>query len=139
VLFEDDRPFQSGDFGFLDSKWGTVEFGIGGTADEDLYKSMRYGRGVAFWADEVEDGSYAVTLLFAEPQATAAGKRIFDVLAEGVVVVDDLDLFVAAGGRRLAHAETFEVTVTDGRLEIELRPVKGELLMVSAVSVVPVE
>jgi hypothetical protein len=139
VFFEADRAFQAGDFGFLDSRQGTVEFGIGGTADEDLYRSMRYGRGVVFWADEVEDGTYRVTLHFAEPFATAPGMRIVDVLAEGVVAINDLDLFVAAGGRRLAHSESFAVTVTDGRLEVEMRPVKGELVMLSAISVEPAE
>lgn len=138
VFFEADRPFQPGDFGFVNGKQTKVEFEIAGTADEDLYQAMRWGKSVRFWVDDVESATYEVTMHFAEPIATAAGKRVFDVLAEGVVAVDDLDVFAAAGGRRRAHSESFVVTVTDGRLEIELQSVKGELLMTSAVSVVPV-
>ncbi len=41
-------------------------------------------------------GTYNVTLLQDERYFTSAGQRVFNVLAEGVIVVYDLDVFVAA-------------------------------------------
>ena len=49
----------------------------------------------------------------------AAGQRVFDVKAEGKVVLDNFDIFRAAGGKNIAHDKTFTVEVTDGRLDLD--------------------
>ena len=49
----------------------------------------------------------------------AAGKRVFDVKAENKVVLDNFDIFRAAGGKNVAHDKTFTVEVTDGRLDLD--------------------
>ena len=43
----------------------------------------------------------------AEIYWNAAGKRVFDVKAENKVVLDNFDIFSAAGGKNVAHDETF--------------------------------
>ena len=55
----------------------------------------------------------------AEVFFNAGGKRVFDVKAEGKVVLDNLDIYREAGGKNVAHDETFRVEVTDGRLDLD--------------------
>jgi hypothetical protein len=91
---------------------------ITGTDDDTLYASERYGN--FSYALPVHDGVYSVTLQFAETYWSAAGKRVFDVLAEGQEVVSDLDIF-AQVGRNAAHNLTRTVSVTDGVLNLNFR------------------
>lgn len=50
---------------------------------------------------------------------TAAGERVFDVLIEGQVVLNDFDQFAEAGGELIAITRTFNATVgQDGSLDI---------------------
>jgi parallel beta-helix repeat protein len=90
---------------------------IAGTAADALYQTERYGN--FKYALDVEDGTYAVTLKMAEIYWGAAGKRVFDVKAEGKVVLDNFDLYREAGGKNVAHDETFTVEVDDGRLDLD--------------------
>jgi len=59
-----------------------------------------------------------VTLKFNEPTKTATGQRKFDVSLEGTLVLDDFDIYAAAGGRNIAVDRSFAVTVTDGILNV---------------------
>ena len=58
---------------------------IANTVDDTLYQSERYwnasGGGYRF---DVPNGQYQVDLKFAEIYQTAAGRRVFDVVIEGV-------------------------------------------------------
>jgi hypothetical protein len=69
-------------------------------------------------------GGYRLRLHFAETSANArsAGKRIFDVLVEGTLAIAALDL-VATAGFGTVLVKELKVTVTDGALDVELRPV----------------
>ena len=55
---------------------------------------------------------------------SGSGQRLFDVKAENRVVLDNYDVFREAGGKNVAHDESFEVTVTDGRLDLEFISVR---------------
>ena len=72
------------------------------------------------WDFPVENGDYIVHLLFAEVWSGAQdpGTRVFDVLVEGSLAVDDLDQ-ATAYGFNTAGVETISVTVTDGNLDID--------------------
>ncbi len=72
------------------------------------------------WDFPVENGNYTVNLLFAEiwTGAQTPGTRVFDVLVEGELVLDDLDQTVAYGWNT-AGVESIPVTVTDGNLDID--------------------
>jgi hypothetical protein len=50
---------------------------------------------------------------------TTIGSRVFDVLVEGVVVVDNLDIFLAAGGGNNSYIVTAFPFVTDGTITID--------------------
>lgn len=74
------------------------------------------------WEFPVPDGSYRVNLMLAEAYVgtQAPGARIFDVACEGVVRLDDLDVFALYGGYT-PGMQSFVVTVTDGALSLECR------------------
>gem|GEM_PF-3004378 len=63
-------------------------------------------------------GEYTVNLLFAERFFTAVGSRIFDVMIEGNLVLEDLDQ-VALYGPDTAGVASFDITVLDDTLNLE--------------------
>ena len=133
-LFAADKAFTAGDFGYEGGTEAAITNAISGTDDDALYQTIRYGTSFAYRFDGLAAGQYQVTLHFTEPQLTSAGGRLIDVLAEGTLVLDDYDIFVAAGGRRAAVTATFLVDVTDGQLDLEFLGVVRPAL-VSAVEV----
>ena len=90
---------------------------IANTTDDALYQSERYGN--FSYAITVANGTYDVTLQFAEFYWNAAGKRVFDVTAEGKLILDNLDIFSAAGGKNKAYDVTVPLTVSDGTLNFQ--------------------
>ena len=91
--------------------------GIAGTTDDALYQNERWGN--FSYALPVANGSYAVTLQFAEIYFNAAGQRVFDVTAEGALVIDNLDVWSAAGGQFVAKDFVVPVSVADGVLNLQ--------------------
>jgi hypothetical protein len=94
---------------------------IANTTNDTLYQSERYGN--FGYAVDVADGTYNVTLQFAEIYWDAAGKRVFDVAAEGKLILDNLDIFSAAGGKNIAYDFTVPVAVSDGTLNLQFTTV----------------
>ncbi|MFP6899348.1 MAG: PQQ-binding-like beta-propeller repeat protein [Opitutales bacterium] len=73
--------------------------------------------------------SYTVTLHFAEPEDHKPGERVFDVLLQGDLVAEALDLAKESGGSLNALVKRLEgVKATDSIL-VELKPVKGETVI----------
>ncbi len=69
------------------------------------------------------DGTYNLTLYFAERFWNEAGKRVFDVSVEGKLQLDNFDIFAESGGKNTAITQTFEnISVTDGNLTIVFDP-----------------
>jgi glucose/arabinose dehydrogenase len=68
----------------------------------------------------LDPGPYQVRLHFAEiySGASQVGQRVFDVLIEGQLVLDDFDM-VATAGFQTAIVEEFEVTLVDDTLNIQ--------------------
>jgi hypothetical protein len=95
----------------------TTTAAIAGTTDDRLYRSERFGD--FSYAIPVANGDYLVTLKFAEIYWTQPGKRVFDVLMEGVKVISNLDV-VAKVGPNKAYDVTLPVHVTDGKLNIRV-------------------
>ncbi len=81
------------------------------------------------------NGSYVVTLGFLEPTATAVGARVFNVSANGVNQIANLDVFQSAGARNTAIVRQFPVTVSNGRLVLDFQGVSGKAI-VSNIAVV---
>lgn len=91
---------------------------IAGTEDDIVYQTHHWQSGGFSYNFPVENGTYNVTLKFAETFFTAPGSRVFDVNVENAQVINDLDL-VAVAGTDVAHDRTFSVIVSDGSLDIE--------------------
>lgn len=105
---------------------------IGGTSDQTLYRSERYGN--FSYTLPVENGTYTVTLKFAEIYWSNPGQRSFDVSINGQQVLDNFDI-VAAGGAFTAVDRTFEVTATNGSIQITFTTVTDNA-KVSAIEIV---
>ncbi|MDP5172876.1 MAG: malectin domain-containing carbohydrate-binding protein, partial [Bacteroidia bacterium] len=91
----------------------------------------------------VPNGTYAVDLYFSEVFHPSSGGRIFDVLLEGNVILDEYDLVDpikdGISVNQTAITRTYFVNVTDGSLDVQIGPASldnGKLsgLCVSAVS-----
>jgi beta-galactosidase len=102
--------------------------------DARLYDSFREGEFT--YRVPLPNGRYRVLLRFAEPAATAAGERLFDVTANGLVKLHEFDILQAAGGRLKGVDRAFDAEVDHGVLLLAFRPRRGKAL-VSALSIAP--
>jgi hypothetical protein len=93
---------------------------FGGSGEDSPYETFRYYTSPADPTLEmdVEDGTYNVTLQFAELAFSSDNQREFDIFIEGTQVEDDLDIYDASGGFQVEYTVTTTVTVTDGELDI---------------------
>lgn len=102
---------------------------IKGSQDSLLFKSYRFGDLTI--QQPIENGSYEVIFKFAEPENIAIGERVFDVYAQGQIVIDELDVKLARDGKNksaLVRAVN-NVIVTDGLLNLELKASKGQAIL----------
>ena len=140
-LFVADKLYTAGDFGYKGRCClsDSTSEEIDGTTDDLLYQTMQ-GNGVFTYRFDVpEGGDYEITMYFVEPYGHGnGGQRIFDVVIEDVVALDDYDITVAAGGKLTAVTETVISNVSDGRLDVDFVIDVLRAPLVSAISVVPV-
>jgi beta-galactosidase len=110
-------------------RYGSDQFFIGG----DGHGTHRSGE----FAYELPlpDGAYVVTATFVEPVETSAGKRVFDVAANGRVVLAGIDPFSLAGAKGAPTQRSFEAQAMDGLLRIEFRPRLGTGAVLSALEI----
>ncbi|WP_278251890.1 malectin domain-containing carbohydrate-binding protein [Sabulibacter ruber] len=113
---------------------------IGGTTDDVIYRSERYG--ALSYNIPVTSGTYRLRLHFAELYFGATGggpggngKRVFNVTAEGQTILSNFDIYAQAGAMN-ALVREFQVTVTDGTLNLALVKVI-ENPKISAIEVLP--
>ncbi|RJG14460.1 malectin domain-containing carbohydrate-binding protein, partial [Massilia cavernae] len=106
----------------------TAVANVSDAADKMQWATVRLG---AFGYDiPVANGSYQVTLGFLEPSTKAAvGSRVFNVDANGVNQIANLDIMQAAGAHSTAVTRSFKVAVTDGRLKLDFKPSVGEAVV----------
>jgi len=89
---------------------------IGGTVDDELYQSERYGD--FSYTIPLENGSYDIVLKFAEIYQDNPGDRIFDVEMEGERVIRNLDIIFRTD-KYTAYDVIMPSDVTDGELNID--------------------
>ncbi len=106
-----------GNWGFADitSLPGSTAQGASNTADTALYQTWRAAIGE--YRFTVPNGSYQVTLRFADFEAQTAGDRVMQISIEAAIVESGLDLYAVAGAAT-ALDRTYQVTVNDGYLNI---------------------
>ena len=110
ISYQDDALFTGG---HIDAFGGAVA----GTTDDDLYNHARSKHSA--YRVPLDNGDYTVLLQLSETFFTSANQRQFDVSIEGQQVIDNLDLFASAPGKNNALDRRFDVTVTDGVLDLE--------------------
>lgn len=106
---------------------------IARTEEDELYAVNAFGV-TGYRLAVPRNGAYDVTLRMAEDFYNAAGKRVFDVEAEGSPVAQGVDIF-AAVGKAAAHDVSFRVQVDDGVLDLRF-VARKDLPLVSAIEVV---
>jgi len=123
VVWQADRPFTTGSWGYINGQTASTTQPIGGTTDPALYQTQRYN--VSSYRFTVPNGAYVVTLKFAETyQYAGIGSRVFNVRIEGQPVLTNFDI-VAAVGRFQATDRSFITAVSDGVLQIDFYSVVG--------------
>ncbi|XP_024517010.1 probable LRR receptor-like serine/threonine-protein kinase At1g56130 isoform X3 [Selaginella moellendorffii] len=109
------------------SEGGTLAFqgfinmtGAGGT-EEGLYRSMRWSSSyIGYHGYSLRPGNYTVMLYFAELVFTEPGYRIFDVVLQGRVVWENLDIAREAGAQA-AYVMSRNITINNsGSVSVEL-------------------
>ena len=98
---------------------GGRRYDVAGTAEDVLFSRTRSGRFFRY-AIPVAPGTYTLSLFFADPRFTTAGKRTFDVSAEDRPLLAGFDV-AAHGGGRSAIVQSFPVVVADGTLDLHFR------------------
>ena len=111
-----DRYFTSGDLLYTSDA-------INGTTDLQLYRSGRAGLYSDFsYAIPLANGSYSVTLKFAEIQYWNRGDRVFNVSINGSPVLTNFDILAHAAPRTVFDQQ-FAAAVTNGVLRIDVQGV----------------
>jgi hypothetical protein len=98
---------------------------IAGTQDLALYRSARRGLYDDFsYTVPVPNGTYTLTLKFAELVYGSRGQRVFHVLANGTALLSNFDI-LAEVPALTALDKQFPVTVSNGSLRIDVKGVVG--------------
>ncbi len=100
---------------------------ITATADSALYQTERDGDFTYHIPVSGGSQTYWVALKFAETTATAAGQRVFDVLVDGSLVLDNLDLHGAVGANA-AFDVVMAVTTASDVLSIQFQTEAASVL-----------
>jgi hypothetical protein len=96
------------------------------TNDDEIYRSEM--REALFYQIRLPEGQYDLTLMFAETEHNSPSARIFDVYAEGQLIVNDLNIYGDAGLQQFTAVEKMipQFTVSDGVLNLYFESVVGE-------------
>jgi hypothetical protein len=141
-----DQRYTSGGWGWVTvSSADRTKQPIGNTADDPLYQEWRYlSSGTLTYRFTVKNGNFRVTTKYLEPNYND-NRRVFDIVMENAVRTASYRPYTASGGRYRADDEVHTVTVTDGILDLQLRPLSGLNLpagrnspIIAAVNVQPV-
>ena len=122
--FNSDRGFQNG-VGLSDRTNAVIDMtAVPAGLPQQLFQTVlwdaRGGRELQFRIPAKNGATYRVDLLFSEiwTGAFGVGKRVFDVKLDGILTLDNLDIFAEVGANK-ALMKSFAV-VSDGELNIEL-------------------
>jgi GH35 family endo-1,4-beta-xylanase len=87
--------------------------------DENIYKTERWGKYVAYNIPAVQGKTYNITMKFAELYFSTAGSRIFDAYIDGVRVLKDFDKLAYASGKNVAFDTIMTTVATSGTIKLE--------------------
>jgi hypothetical protein len=99
---------------------------VHGTRASLLYQTVRWSNGPFQYEFSLPDGTYSVTLKFAEVYYTKPGQRVFKVSVNDQELLPSFDPLLAAGGPDTAVDRQFHISVTGGRITILFSQVVGQ-------------
>jgi hypothetical protein len=88
-------------------------------APQAVYQSERWGNFTYTIANLKPGAAYTVRLHFAEIYFNSAGQRQFNVYINGTQVLNNFDIFAAAGGENIAIVEQFTAHASQGMIIIQ--------------------
>lgn len=101
-----------------------------------VYQSEHVGPMTYTIPNLVPGASYGVQLHFAEFYWTNSGMRKFNVSINGAQVLNDFDIFAAAGGQNVAVVEEFQATANaNGQIVIDFALGSADLPKVSGIEI----
>ena len=121
-VWQADKAYAAGSWGYSTGSAMSSRSAVGGTTDDVLYQKYRELAGE--YKFTVPNGTYRVTLKFAEFSATTAAARAMTITMEGTVVESSLSVFGLVG-KAVALDRTYTVSVTDGLLNIAFAKAAG--------------
>jgi chitinase len=92
---------------------------IANTDSPVLYNGQRYGNPSFSYAFPVPNGTYTVTLKFAELYVAGPGQRLFDIVLDGTTVESAFDIYATAGAMNTAVDRSYPVTVSNAQIKID--------------------
>lgn len=98
---------------------------------QGVYQTARYNTGRFWYAYRVPNGTYRVTLKFADYAGHPPGVYGFSVLLNGVKVLSRFDIVAAAGGPLTAIDKVFTVEVKDSLFKLELASDDGKAAQIN--------
>ncbi len=112
--------------------------GVTDPAPQAAYQTERYGNFGYGFSNLTPGAKYTVRLDFSENYVNAAGLRTFNVSINSVPVLDNFDIFAAAGGKFKAVSRSFTATVNStGQIRVLFTSVKNSAKL-SAISITPI-
>ncbi|MEU4679112.1 S8 family serine peptidase [Micromonospora sp. NPDC023737] len=124
-VWSPDQELGSAPWGYVGGTARATKADIAGTEDDELFRTQRTGKTFSYVFKNAPAGTYRVGLDFAEIENVKVGKRTFDVLADGEVVLYDHDVQAKAGALT-ADVNAVTVEHAGGDLKIEFRGETGE-------------
>ena len=111
---------------------GTMDV-VKGSQDPTLYRTFRQGD--VRVDKSLPNGTYDVTLFFAEHDSIGAGERVFDVIVNGENRIPELDVMLWRDGKVISGLKvtTGAVDVTDGMLQVRFEPGIGDPVLSAVV------
>jgi len=89
-------------------------------SDNEIYRTERYGKHLAYEIPVESGKEYKVTLKLAEIYFGTANSRLFDVAVEGELFLDNFDIYAQAGGKNIAIDSSMIITTTRNFIHIEI-------------------
>ena len=113
---------------------------ISGTSDPTLSDTQRYGKNFSY-IFQVPTGNYQVSLFFAETYSGdfAAKKRVFNVLANGITAISNLDIYATVGANTALNEVLANIAPSGGVITLQFKTTTGTdaNAVVEAVQVIP--
>ncbi len=143
VAWERNKYGEGGTPGYTGMKIANAMNEAEHTTEEQLYRSYYLGEEISYNVPITKNGSYTVRLHFVEldekfnpDDNSEPEQRLFNVLAENNIKLENYNIIENAGGFATAVVAEFEVDVLDNELNLEFVGIGGSKAKVSGIQII---